>query len=228
MDNTQLNGNYMYIKPANTTATPSETFSGNSPGSYQVSQSEKPRTRILAEYLAYGYHISDLIIEKGIEFDKTNGISAGFQHALHEFDTNFNVWDSKHHISEKTKHIDEKHHFLSHAKHAWNSMESYFEKALGTSKGLKLRHLYQEGGKSVHDVHNEARHLADIMTAKHHGHNGQPQYNGESVECTCGMSQSIALNLNKLLISCNQVLLPPTAHVLLAPVTATIVPRIRG
>jgi hypothetical protein len=105
---------------------------------------------------------------------------------LKNFDVNFTTWDSKHHVSGRAKQIDEKHHFLNHAKHAWNSIESYFEKALGTPGGLKLRKFYEEGNKDIHDVHNEARHLADLMKEKHHGHNGQSHSNTESVECTCG------------------------------------------
>ena len=211
IDNTQLDGNFIRVKPAISPATVAENTSAentsaentsaenksaentsaeksdasnmadrNGPNGYQFSQSEKPRTRILAEYLACGYHISDQIIEKGIEFDKSNGISAAFQGALRNFDQNFTAWDNKHHVTERARYADEMHHFLDHAKHAWNTIESYFEKALGTPKGLRLRQFYEDGSKDVRDVHNEARHLADLMDEKHRSNDKQ------SVECTCG------------------------------------------
>jgi hypothetical protein len=163
------------------------TALGETANVHSISQSEKPRTRILAEYLAYGYHISDQIIEQGIQFDRTNGISEGFQRAIKHFDVDFAAWDSKHHVSERAKQADDKHHFLNHARHAWNSIESYFEKALDTPRGLKLRQFYQEGNKTVRDVHGEARHLADLMDVKRRGgHDGQSHSNKEGEDCTCG------------------------------------------
>jgi RNA recognition motif-containing protein len=69
IDNTQLGGNFIHVKPVVTPEAVAQNISanrsdadntayGDSPNGYQFSQSEKPRTRILAEYLAYGYHIS--------------------------------------------------------------------------------------------------------------------------------------------------------------------------
>ena len=44
----------------------------------------------------------------------------------------------------------------------WRSMNSYFEKALGTPSGQKVNAFYQNTSKQVLDVHNEARRLADM------------------------------------------------------------------
>lgn len=189
IDNTKLNGNLIHIEPTGLDSATTKITPVHSDGR-PFSQSEKPRTRILAEYLAYGYHISDQIIEKGIEFDKTNGISAAFQRVLKNFDDNFASWDNKHHVSERAVRTDEKHHFLDQAKHALNSLESYFEKALGTKRGLKLRQFYEEGNKSVHDVHNEAKHLASLMGERQLGHDKKSVSNPEREGCKCGTLSS--------------------------------------
>jgi hypothetical protein len=198
IDNTSLGGNLIHVKPAVTPAVVAENISSNRsegvtaayenhPNGYRFSQFEKPRTRILAEYIAYGYHIANGIIEKGIVVDKANGISAGFQRALEDFDKKFAAWDSKHHVSGRARQTDRKHHILDHAKHVWSNVESCFEKASGTPKGLKLRHLYQDGRKEAPDVHNEARHLADLLNEEHHGYDRKSRSSTESKECTCGM-----------------------------------------
>lgn len=44
----------------------------------------------------------------------------------------------------------------------WRGLSSYFDKAVETPTGQKLRQFYDTGNKTVLDVHNEARHLADL------------------------------------------------------------------
>jgi len=182
LDKTLLNGHAINIKHVEEapSALVAET---NSDEQHHVVQAEKPRTRILAEYLAYGYHISDQIIEKGIEFDKQNGISAAFQQVLRKFDGNFATWDAKHHVNERATQVGEKHHILENARHAFNSIESYFEKALNTQTGHKLRQFYEKGEKEVRDVHNEAKYLAGFMKEKQGHCTCVP--GTESKECKC-------------------------------------------
>ena len=45
-------------------------------------------------------------------------------------------------------------------------MASYFEQALGTPTGQRVRNFYASGNKQVMDVHNEARRLADMKAGK--------------------------------------------------------------
>jgi hypothetical protein len=52
------------------------------------------------------------------------------------------------------------------ATQAWNSLGSYFDQALSTPTGQKLRNFYEQGNKQVIDVHNEARHLANLKSGK--------------------------------------------------------------
>lgn len=41
---------------------------------------------------------------------------------------------------------------------------------MGTPTGQKLRDFYNQGSKQVLDVHNEARHLANLKTGKNDVH----------------------------------------------------------
>jgi len=72
-------------------------------------------------------------------------------------------------------------------------LTSYFDKAVGTPTGQKLREFYIAGNKQVVDVHNEARHLADLKAGK----DGKSSAEGSGVEqipgtdktkCNCGSS----------------------------------------
>jgi hypothetical protein len=49
---------------------------------------------------------------------------------------------------------------------AFNTLTSYFDKAASTPTGQKLRAFYEQGNKTVMDVHNEARHLANLKKQK--------------------------------------------------------------
>lgn len=124
-----------------------------------VDQEDKPRSRILAEYLAHGYTVSDKAIERAIALDKQHGMSSRFTQALKNF-------DAKYKASEKAQGIDSKYGVSEKAAAGWQSMNSYFEKAISTPSGQKVRSFYADGSKQVLDVHQEARRLADMKTAK--------------------------------------------------------------
>jgi hypothetical protein len=142
-------------------------------------QHEKPMRRILAEYLAHGYHIADKIIERGMEYDQTEGFTTAFKEGLADFDKKFAEWDQKHHANDKVRELDEKHHLTRRATETWNSAQSYFEKALETRTGQKLRKFYGEKAKEGKDVHEEARHLASLKEGEikyHHHHHHLHRY----------------------------------------------------
>ncbi|KAF1812991.1 hypothetical protein P152DRAFT_449081 [Eremomyces bilateralis CBS 781.70] len=120
-----------------------------------VAQEDKPRARILAEYLAQGYVLSDKAIEKGIALDKQHGVSERFQKALHDFDTRF-------HASERAQAADQRLGVSTKGGAAWRGLTSYFEKALETPTGQRLRKFYEDTNKQVMDVHGEAKHLASL------------------------------------------------------------------
>ncbi|SAM86122.1 related to SSP120-secretory protein [Ustilago bromivora] len=51
-----------------------------------VGQEDKPKTAIVAEYLAHGYHISDEITKRAIELDNKHGLSTKFKGYLSQLD----------------------------------------------------------------------------------------------------------------------------------------------
>jgi hypothetical protein len=105
------------------------------------------------------YVISDKIIEKALALDQQHGVSSRFTKALTDF-------DSKYKATENTRALDDKYSVSKTAASAWNSLSSYFDQGINTPTGQKLRKFYDQGSKQVIDVHNEARHLANLKSGK--------------------------------------------------------------
>ncbi|QDS75745.1 hypothetical protein FKW77_008469 [Venturia effusa] len=162
LDNTQLGPSQVQVTSASSTGTTSSgtAKAGENDGSADsdVAQEDKPRSRIFAEYLAHGYVISDKVIERGLALDQQHGISARFTNALKNFDEKYKATD-------KTKNIDQQYAISAKANNAWAGLNSYFEKAASTPTGQKLRDFYVSTSKQVLDVHNEARHLANLKSS---------------------------------------------------------------
>lgn len=165
LDHTQLGPLQVHVTSAasdadtsgsKTTLDQEQTTSDNN---HDVAQEDKPRSRIIAEYLAQGYMISDNVIERAIQMDQQHGLSARFTAALKDFDARF-------HATEQAQAIDSRYGISGRAVDAWRGMYSYFDRVLGTPTGQKLRDFYAAGNKQVVDVHNEARHLADLKAGK--------------------------------------------------------------
>ncbi|MCJ1259024.1 hypothetical protein MMC24_006858 [Lignoscripta atroalba] len=164
LDNTQLGPSQVQVTSAaglddlaasgNKSAT-----AGDESQDGDISQEDKPRSRIVAEYLAHGYTISDGAIQRAIALDSKHGVSSRFTNALSSF-------DAKYHASDKAKGIDASYGITDKANAGWRGLSSYFEKALGTPTGQKLATFYTQGDKQVRDIHAEARRLADLKSGK--------------------------------------------------------------
>ncbi|EER40321.1 Vip1 protein [Histoplasma capsulatum var. duboisii H88] len=128
-------------------------------GIHDIEQEDKPRSRIIAEYLAHGYVISDHAIQQAISLDKKHGFSTRFRNALDNFNAKF-------HATDKAKDIDSSYGISDKAASGLRGLSSYFEKALGTPTGQKVRDFYLQSDKQVRDIHNEARRLADLKSGK--------------------------------------------------------------
>lgn len=126
---------------------------------HDLEQEDKPRSRIVAEYLAHGYMISDHAIQKAIALDKKHGFSTQFTTALQSFDKKYGATD-------RAKGLDESYKISDRAASGWRGLNSYFEKAMGTPSGQRLREFYVQTDKQVRDIHNEARRLADLKAGK--------------------------------------------------------------
>ena len=185
LDNTQLGPNLVHVSPAASLAELSSPKSGEQHPQHQedVPQEDKPRSRILAEYLAHGYTVSDKAIERAIALDKQHGLSTRFTTALQ-------TWDSKLKASERAKGVDTQYGVSDKAAQGMRSFHSYFEKALGSPTGQKVRAFYTDSQKQVMDVHNEARRLADIKSGKPTPEQAHMETipGTEKTHCNCGGS----------------------------------------
>lgn len=186
LDNTQLGKSQVHVSSASSidqvAAQASAASHAASTGDDHIPQEDKPRSRIIAEYLAHGYTISDNIIERAITVDKEKGYSSRFTTALSNF-------DAKYKVSDKSKEMDNKYQVSNKAWNAWGGLHSYFEKALGTPTGQKLRAFYVEGEKQVTDVHNEARRLADLKKSQQEPHAVAAA--SEKTACGCGGDEGV-------------------------------------
>jgi len=125
----------------------------------EITQEQKPRSRIIAEYLAHGYTITDQTTQRAIDLDKKHGISTRFLETLQKL-------DQRTQATEKARSVDDKYAITSKAQNAastlWSGLNSYYEKAAGTPTGQKLVDFYTKSSQQVQDIHAEARRLADL------------------------------------------------------------------
>jgi hypothetical protein len=165
LNNTQLGPNHItVISTAGSTA--DDETSHPAPradrDSDEITQEEKPRSRILAEYLAHGYVVGDAALQRALELDQKHGVSDRFLTSLQNF-------DKKYHATDRAKTADQSYGISSRANSVLTGLGSYFEKASNTPTGQRIVQFYTEGQRQVQDIHAEARRLADI---KKQGHGG--------------------------------------------------------
>lgn len=79
LDNTQLGPNSVHVTSAKSiddvAGEKAASAEEAKDGDHHLEQEEKPRGRIIAEYLAQGYAISDKAIEQALTLDKQHGVS---------------------------------------------------------------------------------------------------------------------------------------------------------
>ena len=186
LDNTQLGSSQVQVSGA---AGMSELAGTNTEDASRdendISQEDKPRSRIVAEYLAHGYAISDTAIQRAISLDNKHGVSNRFTNALTQFDAKYKATD-------RAKGLDQSYGITDKATAGWRGINSYFEKAMGTPTGQKLASFYTQSDKQVRDIHAEARRLADLKSGKGGGSMEQNEKTMEHVPgtekttCQCG------------------------------------------
>ena len=211
LDNTQLGNSQVQVSSA---AGISELAGSNTEDAsrdpHDLSQEDKPRSRIVAEYLAHGYVISDNAIQRAIALDNKHGVSNRFTNALNSFDAKYKATD-------RARGLDQSYGVTDKAYAGWRGINSYFEKALGTPTGQKLVSFYTQGDKQVRDIHAEARRLADIRGGKSNDNSKAEnektlekipgtdkttcQCGGNSGNCPCGEGQCACSGCSKAGIS---------------------------
>ncbi|XXG95480.1 hypothetical protein Hte_001744 [Hypoxylon texense] len=163
LNNTQLKGTQISVTPADgkiDDGTPHTTNADRDTD--EITQEEKPRSRILAEYLAHGYVVGDAALQRAIELDHQHGVTNRFMNTLVNL-------DQKYHASERAKATDQTYGISNRANSIFSGLTSYFEKATNSPTGKKLVKFYTDGQRQVQDIHAEARRLADLKKEEHGG-----------------------------------------------------------
>jgi hypothetical protein len=194
LDNTQFRDSTIKVEAGQSldelasgkTTTSPDDKAGKDDG--EIEQEDKPRSRILAEYMAHGYAIGDQALHRAIELDRSHGFSQRFTQALHNFDNRF-------HASDRARAVDASYGVMDRAQAGWRGLRSYFEKAIGTPTGQRLVAFYTNTERQVLDIHNEARRLAELRKQEQQqqgGGSGQDQPKVSQVPGTdktgCGKS----------------------------------------
>jgi len=146
--------------PLDGTSTPPGTTE-KSKTDTEFSQEDKPRTAIVAEYLSHGYTLTDQALQKAIDVDHTHGISKRFYGLLNNVLGTAHGVDQKFGVTQKAVAVDEKYAIQEKAKNTATGLMRYFESALDSPTGKKVRSFYDDSRKQALDIHAEARRLAD-------------------------------------------------------------------
>ncbi|KAL9099034.1 MAG: hypothetical protein Q9163_005410 [Psora crenata] len=195
LDNTQLGPSQVQVSSASglsdmASSTGATTSDDTNRDENDIAQEDKPRSRIVAEYIAHGYAISDAALQRAIALDNKHGVSNRFTSALQNF-------DSKYKASDRAKGLDQSYGISQKAGRGWAGIHSYFEKAMGTPTGQKLAAFYTQTDKQVRDIHAEAKRLADLKKGGASG--GSMAENEKTMEkvpgtekttCQCGGNTS--------------------------------------
>ncbi|KAK9390843.1 hypothetical protein V1515DRAFT_591771 [Lipomyces mesembrius] len=130
---------------------------------HDIQQEYKPKAAIIAEILSHGYVLSDKAVQKSAEFDKQHGISTRFQKFLSDVDTKYNITDR---ATTTATSADAKYGIKERVYQTKGLFQRYFDRALDSSAGTKVRKFYSDASKEATDVHKEARRLADMREGK--------------------------------------------------------------
>lgn len=156
LHNTQLGSNQLSVTSAGGDVNDDAPYTKNGErDSDEITQEEKPRARILAEYLAHGYVVGDAAIQSAIELDAKHKVSSSFLTTIQNL-------DKKYHATDRAKATDQSYGLTQRASTFLFGLNSYFEKAAHTPTGKKIAQFYETGSRQVQEVHAEARRLAEL------------------------------------------------------------------
>ncbi|KAI1073708.1 hypothetical protein F5B20DRAFT_566081 [Whalleya microplaca] len=163
LNNTELRGARISVAPADGKLDDGTPHTSNvDRDTDEITQEEKPRSRILAEYLAHGYVIGDATLQRAIDLDHQHGVTSRFMTTLQKL-------DQKYHASDRAKAADQSYGISTRANSIFHGLSSYFEKATSSPTGQRLVKFYTESQRQVQDIHAEARRLAELKKEEHGG-----------------------------------------------------------
>lgn len=164
LNSTQLGPSHISVTSAGDSSSDDDTHvtTNAERDSDEITQEEKPRSRIFAEYLAHGYVVGDAALQRAIELDHKHGVSSRFVNTIQSL-------DAKYHATDRAKTADQSYGITQRANSLLTGLGSYFEKATSTQPGKKIVNFYTLGQKQVTDIHTEARRLAELKKQEHGG-----------------------------------------------------------
>jgi len=128
----------------------------------ELKQEDKPRSAIAAEYLAHGYILGDQAIAKAIALDQKHGISAKFTAYFHKIQER--AAKAKPAAAPQEAGAGPQTAPAKGLSSLKNWSQQYYEKALSSKHGAKVKEFYTNTSKQVLDVHSEATRIAEQKT----------------------------------------------------------------
>ncbi|KAI5819309.1 hypothetical protein BZA77DRAFT_305070 [Pyronema omphalodes] len=158
LDQTHLDDSVLNIETVVDNASESNVLHPEAQSDAWMLPENKPKSAILAEYLANGYRIGDVALQKAIDLDNKYKLTSTFATYLGGF---IGAVDNTTGISETAKVTTDKAKQLA----------NYF---LETSAGKTIVDFYQKEAKQVMDIHNEALRLKGLKDTFGPSADGKP------------------------------------------------------
>jgi hypothetical protein len=107
--------------------------------------------------LSHGYTLTDHALQTAIDYDHKTGLSKRFYGILNSALGTAQGVDQKLGVTSRAAAVDEKYSIQEKAKNTASGFVTYFENALDTPTGKKVRSFYDDRKKDALDIHAEAR-----------------------------------------------------------------------
>jgi hypothetical protein len=101
--------------------------------------------------------LTDQALQKAIDYDQTHGLSKRFYNLLNTALGTAQGVDQKLGVTQRAVAVDEKYAIQEKAKSTATGLMRYFENALDTPTGKKVRTFYDDRKKEALEIHAEAR-----------------------------------------------------------------------
>ncbi|GAA6014349.1 hypothetical protein JCM10207_005428 [Rhodosporidiobolus poonsookiae] len=128
----------------------------------EIEQEDKPRSAIVAEYLAHGYQLGDQAYQKAIDADHAYGISQRFLSFFNPLKEKAQPHVDR--VASKVHEVDEKQGLSLKAKAGLIIGSKYYQSALSSPFGAKVASFYTQTAKTVNDIHEEALRIKQSKT----------------------------------------------------------------
>jgi hypothetical protein len=101
--------------------------------------------------------LTDQALQKAVDYDHNHGLSKHFYKLLNTALGTAQGVDQKLGVTQRAVAVDEKYAIQERAKSTATGLMRYFENALDTPTGKRVRTFYDDRKKDVFDIHTEAR-----------------------------------------------------------------------